>query len=469
MPREDRLRIYKELLDLRGALPVSVFSNEFDVSLPTAWRDLKELVASGDVEAVGSGRGTKYRLVKNYDQAIRVPLGLDSWDIDDYVNSPLATRKPVGYRHEFLNEYVPNASRYLPHHITERLCQVGDLKSQEFDASRTDQRVRRFAIDVSYGSSRLEGISTTYLETERLVELGRTTASVEERRDTAMILNHKDAIQFVLDNRSDDTSYMPMGFNRSTVQHIHSLLLSDIHPDVEEVGNPRLRDVSIAGSTYHPLSIPTEVTETLERVLEKCDRINDPFEQSFFALVHLAYLQPFADGNKRTSRLMANIPLLKADLCPISFLATPSRAYTSGLLGVYELNRVEMLRDVYVSSYEQSAHRLHQDKDRQVAPSVLELQYRGLIDDMVRDIILNAQDGSYIDAIRRNIDVFTELTTYQKREVLEVTLEKARKSPVTTMRRYGVSPDEYIAWDEKRPVYLNIESIPLASERVQDG
>ena len=254
-----------------------------------------------------------------------------------------------------------------------------------------------------------------------------------------------------------------MGFNRSTVQHIHSLLLSDIHPDVEEVGNPRLRDVSIAGSTYHPLSIPTEVTETLERVLEKCDRINDPFEQSFFALVHLAYLQPFADGNKRTSRLMANIPLLKADLCPISFLATPSRAYASGLLGVYELNRVEMLRDVYVSSYEQSAHRLHQDKDRQVAPSVLELQYRGSIDDMVRDIILNAQDGSYIDAIRRNIDIFTELSTYQ------ITLEKARKSPVTTMRRYGVSSDEYIAWDEKRPVYLNIESIPRASEHVQDG
>ena len=469
MAREDRLRIYKELLDLRGDLPVSVFSGEFNVSLPTAWRDLKELVASGEVEAVGSGRGTKYRLVRNYDQSIRVPLGLDSWDIDAYVNSPLAIRKPVGYRHEFLDDYVPNTSRYLPHQITERLSQVGDLKSKELDVSRLNQRAKRFAIDVSYGSSRLEGISTTYLETERLVELGRTIASVQERRDIAMILNHKDAIQFVLDNRNDDSSFMPMGFNRSTVQHLHSLLLSDIHPDAEEVGNLRLRDVGIAGSAYHPISIPTEVTDTLERVLEKCDRINDPFEQSFFALVHLAYLQPFADGNKRTSRMMANIPLLRADLCPISFLATPNRAYTSGLLGVYELNRVEMLRDVYVSSYEQSAHRLHQDKDRQVAPSVLELQYRGSIDDMVRDIILNAQDRSYIDVVRRKIDVFTELNPHQKRDLLDITLEKARKSPVSTMRRYGVSSDEFIAWDEKRPVFVNTELIPLAPKLSDDG
>lgn len=460
MPREDRLNLYKELLEERGEMAISDFTREFGVSTPTAWRALKRLVEAEEAEVVGIGRATKYRLLRRYDQSIRIPLSLDSWDIDEYVNSALPLRKPVGYQRSFLDDYVPNITRYLPHPLTERLAQVGAMDSLPGEPVNLKRRIETLAVDVSYGSSRLEGIATTYLDTEKLLLQGRSGPSIKERSDAVMLLNHKDAIQFILENRwDDDASYVPMGFNISTLQHIHSLLLSDIHPNVDEVGKPRLRLVGIEGSVYRPLSIPTEITDTLNRVLAKCNQINDPFEQSFFALVHLAYLQPFGDGNKRTSRMMANIPLLKANLCPISFLAMPKRAYTAGLLGVYELNRVEMLRDVYVSSYEQTAHRAHQDKDREVAPDVLELHYRSEIRGFVRDIIRKAQDQNYIDVIKREIGEFNELNTQQKTDLLDITLEKARKAPISLIRQYGVFPREYREWNSRRPLYFNTEVV----------
>jgi len=71
-------------------------------------------------------------------------------------------------------------------------------------------------------------------------------------------------------------------------------------------------------------------------------------------LVHLPYLQPFADINKRTSRLAANLPLFRANLCPLTFLDVPEQAYSRATLGVYEMTRVELLRDLYVWAYERS-------------------------------------------------------------------------------------------------------------------
>ena len=463
MARKDRLNLYKELLDERGELAISEFTREFEVSTPTAWRALKELIKAEEVEAIGIGRATKYRLLKRYDQSIRVPLAIDAWDIDEYVDSPLALRKPAGYQRGFLDDYIPNTSRYIPVPLAERLAQIGEMGSPSSDHVDVKRRIEKLVVDVSYGSSRLEGISTNYLDTEKLLAKGRSATSTEERSDMIMLLNHRDTIQFILENREADTSYVPMGFNLSTIQYIHALLMSDIHPDVEEIGKPRLREVSIEGSVYHPLSIPTEITDALNRVLEKCDQIMDPFEQSFFALVHLAYLQPFGDGNKRTSRMMANIPLLQANLCPISFLATPKRAYTSGLLGVYELNRIEMMRDVYVSSYEQTAHRIHLDKNREVVPDILELHYRSEIDGFVRDIIRMALDRSYINVVKREIDGINELNTVQKNDLFHIALEKSRKTPVALIRRYGVSLQEYQEWDSRRPLYLNTEVVTPVS------
>ncbi len=231
------------------------------------------------------------------------------------------------------------------------------------------------------------------------------------------------------------------------------------------MAKPRLREVSVEGSAYRPLNNPGEITDILGELLEKGAEITDPFEQSFFALIHLAYLQPFADGNKRTSRMIANIPLLKADLCPISFLATSKNAYTSALLGVYELNRFEMMRDVYVSSYEQTAHRIHQDRDRQVAPTILELRCRREIDLIVADIIRNARDGNYLEIVRHRIARINDLDELQKTELLHIVLEKSRNVTISSRHQYDVSGDEFRTWDNHRAFYVNTETIPVPSRQ----
>ena len=116
-------------------------------------------------------------------------------------------------------------------------------------------------------------------------------------------------------------------------------------PNPVDEGRLRQHVVEIGKSVYRPLSVPAQIDEMLDEVLDKANRIDDPFEQSFFAMVHLPYLQPFADVNKRTSRLAANLPLIRANLCPLTFLDVPERAYTCAMLGVYELTRVELLRE----------------------------------------------------------------------------------------------------------------------------
>ena len=399
-----------------------------------------------------------------YEQSVHVPLGLETWEIDEYVNSPLPLRDTVGYSRELLQEYRPNSSRYLPESATEKLTQIGEMRSRQLASSHAlEQRIERLIVDVSFGSSKLEGISTNYLDAEKLILQTREADTVADRSEIAMILNHKDAIQFLLENREQTSSSPTVGFNIPTLQHIHTCLMSGIHPNPAEIGLPRLRQVGIEGSSYRPISTPTEITSTLEIVLGKCSEIDDPFEQSFFALVHLAYLQPFADGNKRTSRMMANLPLLKADLCPISFVATPRDAYTSGLLGVYEMNRIEMMRDVFISSYEQCAHRLHMDRDRQVAPTLLELRYRRQITEMVSDLIRSTRQDNLLEKVKLRVGGFNDLDADQKADLLHVILEESRKVTSATRSQYGITAEEFRAWDDRRPFYLNTEKLPQAT------
>ena len=113
-------------------------------------------------------------------------------------------------------------------------------------------------------------------------------------------------------------------------------------------GRIRQHAVDIGKSVYRPLSTPQQIDDALEVLLYKANQIIDPFEQSIFMMVHLPYLQPFADINKRTSRLAANLPLFRVNLCPLTFLDVPEEAYSRATLGVYEMTRVELLRDLYV-------------------------------------------------------------------------------------------------------------------------
>src|SRR5262249_50755318 len=152
-------------------------------------------------------------------------------------------------------------------------------------------------------------------------------------------------------------------------------------------GRLRTTPVAIGASAYVPTGNPQLIEAMFNRLVDVGGVIRNPFEQSFFLMVHLPYLQPFVDVNKRTSRLAANIPLIQRNLVPLSFLDVPEQTYIDGLIGVYELRRVELLRDLYVWSYERSARQYKTVRDSLPEPDPFRLRYRAALTEAVGDIV----------------------------------------------------------------------------------
>lgn len=177
--------------------------------------------------------------------------------------------------------------------------------------------------------------------------------------------------------------------------------------------------------------------------MQKAGAIGDPFERAFFMMVQLPYLQPFEDVNKRVSRLAANIPLIHADLCPLSFVDVPERAYIAGTLGIYETTRVELLRDVFVWAYERSCQRYVVVRDSVAEPDRFRMRYREALTEVIGQIIRAKQQPS-ADNIRalargnveaRDMLKFVELTTQEFRRLSEFNIA-----------RYRIRRSDYSAW-----------------------
>ena len=177
-----------------------------------------------------------------------------------------------------------------------------------------------------------------------------------------MILNHKAAIELLVEGAEE------IGFNTFTFLNLHALLSENLLADPGESGRLRNRIVEVSGTVFHPLGFPQQIEQYFRMILEKADAIEDSFEQAFFIMVHIPYLQPFVDVNKRVSRLGANISLIRHNLCPLSFIDVPEKAYVEGTLGVYELKRVDLLCDVFVWAYERSSQRYLAIKETAAEP-----------------------------------------------------------------------------------------------------
>ena len=201
--------------------------------------------------------------------------------------------------------------------------------------------LNRLLIDLSWNSSRLEGNTYSLLETKRLIELGENAAG-KDAAEAQMILNHKDAIEYILESANETN------ISAHEICSIHALLSSNLLGDPGASGRVREIAVGISGTTYLPLENPHVLKECFHSYIEKMNRIKNPFEQSFFSLVQLSYLQAFEDVNKRTARLVANIPFIKNNFKPLSFIDVNQNDYVMSLLGIYEKNDVSLLRDLYV-------------------------------------------------------------------------------------------------------------------------
>jgi hypothetical protein len=199
-----------------------------------------------------------------------------------------------------------------------------------------------------------------------------------------MVLNRRSLLRR-LSVLSRATAFAPLEYS---ILSLHALLSDNLLPNPEACGMLRQIAVGIGGSVYTPLSTPQLLDEYFQRVLDTAAAITDPFEQSFFALVHLSYLQPFEDVNKRVARLSANIPLIENNLCPLSFIDVPKRAYVEGILGVYKLNRIELLRDIFVWGYERSVKRYLSAREELGEPDPFRLKYRSALTEVIRYVVL---------------------------------------------------------------------------------
>ena len=341
-----------------------------DVSPTTVWRALKRLADEGRLEISGKARTTGYSLVAG--------AGV----VRAYLQTPYNRRKPASYNKGFLDRYIPGKTFYLAAVDRQRLHEAGRPEPPPLPAGTYARRIlERLLVDLSWASSRMEGNTYDILQTERLIRFGEEAAG-KDRKEALMILNHKEAIQYVVDHLDDISISRPDMFN------IHALLAGGLLADPAMAGRLRRMPVGITHSSYRPLGDQYEIEEEFEILIGKAAAIADPFEQSFFLLVHIPYLQAFADINKRTSRITSNIPLLKADLAPMSFLTMDDSAYIDGLIGIYELNNVSLLREAYIDAYLASAENYRVLRAEVESPEKAALAYRDFVRKAVRRCVL---------------------------------------------------------------------------------
>ncbi len=416
------------------------------VARRTAQRWIGQLIVEQRIIAVGQGRARRYHAataslstLPNLSDAFPsyIPLSADSTDILAYINQPVEARKPVGYQQDFLDSYQPNQTWYLPEPLRRQLRKMGDTGQSQLPAGTYGRAMLdRLLIDLSWASSHLEGNTYSRLDTRRLIEHG-TVADGKAMLETQMILNHKSAIELLVDNADS------VAFNRYTLLNLHSSLSENLLPNPADEGRVRQHIVEIGQSSFRPLAIPSQINDMLDSVLSKASQISDPFEQSFFVMVHLPYLQPFADMNKRTSRLAANLPLIRANLCPLTFVDVPEQAYHRAILGVYELTRNELLRDVYVWAYERSTQEYMAIKQDLMEPDPIRLAYRQLIKQCVRDIVTQPEKDA-LTVIQQTVAL--SVNDNDRDNVQALIIEELRRLHEGVLARYGLRPSEFYHW-----------------------
>ena len=328
-----------KLLDYINSFPDGVSPKDIECNLSytrsTLGRHLKPYLDSGVLVKVGNGPSTKYR---SKDKLIV---------IKNYFNKPHTERKLAPYNEKLLSS-TPNLSKkslsefsHLPKYILGK------------------REMTKFLIDFSCASSILEGGTYSLLDTQALIDYGERS-SEKPTEDAILVVNHKQAFEFLYSNMSYDSVYK-----------VHDLLTND--HELAELKNSRYfltqeyrgktrkdNDIDIALSSYLPPFKPGTdyLQEMLEQIFNTASGIKTPIQASFYLLTRIAYLQPFQDGNKRTSRAMCNIPLINANLPPISFVDFAKKDYIISMLAFYELGDIKLAESCFIEAYKRSIERL---------------------------------------------------------------------------------------------------------------
>lgn len=335
-----------ESRDILQYLHYHPLSSRGDITAGTAFKGsdatLKRMIAAGikagDIVAEGKARATRYRLSPQ--TQLLMPLNLDTYfalEVDE-------RQVQSSYNFELINGLLAETRLF-----SDKEQSHLDALQEEFRqhiSELTDNEYRkemeRLGIDLSWKSSQIEGNTYTLLETERLLRESKT-AEGKSKEEAVMLLNHKDALSFVLDN--------PDYLKELTVSHIediHQLLTKDLSIDK----GLRRHRVGITGTNYHPLDNEFQIREAMRDACELINSKSNIFEKALLTLVLLSYIQPFSDGNKRTARITSNAILIANDYCPLSFRSVDSIDYKKAMLIFYEQNNLYAFKQIFMEQFE---------------------------------------------------------------------------------------------------------------------
>lgn len=427
--------------DIIGAIP-------FPMGLRTLQRRLETLVEKGELKLLGAKRSAKYHIQNNVSLAAMSQKPDDRFnDLNEILsneskqilNTLAVKSSPVDYQRAFVDNYRPNIDFYLTEAERVKLANISVTTTNPNQPAGTyaKQILHRLLVDLSWNSSRLEGNTYSLLDTTKLLDEG-SAAPNKSAIETQMILNHKDAIEFIV--RGGDE----IGLNRYTLLNLHAMLANNLLPDPAAPGRLRNYPVGIEKSAYVPTAIPQLIEEMFEQILEKASMIRNPHEQALFVMVQLPYLQPFEDVNKRVSRLAANIPLNMNNLVPISFIGVPEDLYIKGLLAIYELNRTEILKDIFIQACLSSADRYATVRQTISEPDPFRIKYREALPAIISDIITNGMDpaSASVAICARAL----QLQEGDKERFIELVETELLSLHEGNFARYRVTPKEFARW-----------------------
>ena len=303
----------------------------------TVKRILASLVENGSAIVSGQGRATRYSV----SQQAQVTMELN---IDTYFQKETDEREvQTSFNFDLINETLPNVELFT----VEEKGRLNELQAQftrnleGITPTEYRKEMERLGIDLSWKSSQIEGNTYSLLETEKLLK-EKQTASGKTKEEAVMLLNHKDALDFVLED-----PYYLQELSVRRIEELHALLVKELEVDK----GIRKRRVGITGTNYRPLDNEHQIREALEDTCRLINSKDDVFEKALLALLLLSYIQGFADGNKRTARITSNAILIANRYCPISFRSVDSVDYKKAMLIFYEQNNVSAFKRIFIDQF----------------------------------------------------------------------------------------------------------------------
>lgn len=308
-----------------------------ELSYATVKRILSKLISENILETKGQGKGRKYLL----SPALEI---LHHINVDEYFEKEIDERV---IKNSFNFSLIPNILSKVSLFTRDEIQQLNKLQEKFkenislLSKSEYSKELERLAIDLSWKSSQIEGNTYSLLETERLLK-EKETAEGKSQGDATMLLNHKEALDFILEN-PDYISPLTI----STIEDIHSILIKDLAVD----RNIRKRGVGISGTNYKPLDNEYQIKEALDDMCVLINNTENVFEKALLALVLLSYIQAFGDGNKRTARIISNAILISYNYCPISFRTVDSVEFKKTILIFYEQNNIFAFKQIFIDQF----------------------------------------------------------------------------------------------------------------------